>query len=137
MNINTLSTVGNVAFLSPETLEDYGFPCDIQGVHPFLVLDAVVRDGHTHSLVVPLTTKGSRWTSVRIPDEFLRGTVLFCSRTSWVYSALYARWYPTWALLEAVSPSPDTRHNGNRLTVAGVRFVLNLIVIPHLGPEAA
>lgn len=129
MTIDTISTIGNVIFTSPEILSGLGFDLDIRGTHPFVVLDRAYRDGFTQCLVVPLTTKGSRWSSVRIPDEFLRGTHAFQSRPSYVYSVWYAYWIPAWALLEATAPSPDARHNGNQLTPEGVQFVLGRIDI--------
>jgi|688.fasta_scaffold1368324_1 hypothetical protein len=130
MTIDIISTIGNVIFFKPETLVRLGSPQDICGTHPFVVLDVACRDGFNVCLVVPLTTKGSRHSAVRIPDEFLCGTDAFRSRASYVYSVWYAHWIPAWALLEATAPSPAARHNGNHLTAAGVRFVLDRIVVP-------
>ena len=136
MTIEIIATIGNVIFVSPETLEHLGYACDIRGVHPFVVLDIECWDGFTECLVVPLTTKGSRWSAVRVPDEFLRGTDAFCSRANYVYSAWYAHWIPAWALLEATAPSPSAWHNGNHLTAEGVRFALDHIVVPVRAPAA-
>jgi hypothetical protein len=135
MTIDNITTIGNVIFITPETLERHGFPRDICGTHPFVVLDVTCRDrsneclavSNEWCLAVPLTTKGSRHSAVRIPDEFLRGTDAFRSRASYVYSVWYARWIPAWALLEATAPSPAARHNGNHLTAEGVRFVLDRV----------
>ena len=80
MTIEIISTIGNVVFITPEILERLGFTRDICGTHPFVVLDVKCRDGFTECLVVPLTTKGSRHSAVRLPDEFLRGTI-FASLT--------------------------------------------------------
>jgi len=130
MNIDIISTIGNVIFFTPEKLEPFNFALDICGTHPFVTLDVACRDGFTECLVVPLTTKGSRHSAVRIPDEFLRGTDAFCARPSYVYSVRYAYWITAFALLEATAPSPDARHNGNHLTAEGVRLVLGRIVVP-------
>jgi hypothetical protein len=130
MTIDTISTVGNIIFFTPEILKRLGFPQDICWTHPFVVLCVECRDGFTWCLVVPLSSKGSRRGAVRIPDEFLRGTDAFRSRASYVYDMRYAQWIPAWALLEATAPNPGAWHNGNHLTAEGVRFVLDHIVVP-------
>lgn len=130
MTIDIISTIGNVIFITPEILDGLDFAQDICDTHPFVTLDKRCRGGFTECLVVPLTTKGSRHSAVRIPNEFLRGTDTFRSRASYVYSVRYAQWIPAWALLEASAWGPAAPHNGNHLTAEGVRFVLDRIVVP-------
>jgi hypothetical protein len=130
MTIDIISTIGNVIFITPEKLELEDFTQHIRGDHPFVVLDVACRDGFNVCLVVPLTTKGSRHSAVRIPDDFLGGTDAFRSRTNYVYSKWYAQWIPAWALQLATFPNPDALHNGNHLTAEGVRFVLDRVVVP-------
>ncbi len=137
MTIDDVSRPGNIIFVDPNRLraDDYG--CPICGVHPFAVLQNEHVRGETWCLVVPMTSKGSRLTAIRLPPAMLSGTTKFLSTPAFIYSCLYANWYPAWLLLEACKPGPSAAHNGNRLTAEGLSYVLGWIVQPVRPFDAA
>jgi hypothetical protein len=137
MTIDDVSRPGNIIFLDPNRLRAEGFGCPICGNHPFAVLQSEHARGETWCLVVPMTSKGSRSTAIRIPPAMLNGTPKFVSTPAFIYSCFYATWYPAWLLLEACTPSSRTAHNGNRLTAECLAYVLRWIVRPERPFDAA
>lgn len=137
MSLDDVSQPGNIIFLDPNHLRAEQFGCPIHGVHPFAVLQSEQVQGETWCLLVPLTSKGSQATAVRIPTAMLCGTPKFLSRPTFLYSCFYAGWYPAWLLQEACMPRPSIAHDGNRLTLEGVSFVLGWVVQPSRPFNAA
>lgn len=124
MSIEQLSRIGLVVFLDPDIILKLGSPCDIQGHHPFLILAARKVRGRDESLVVPLTSKGSRRTSIPIPPEYRRGTRKFRQTDCYVYSNQYDHWIPTLVLLDARPRGPWAPHDGNAVDPEFVARIL-------------